>query len=117
MAGSLPDLSRSRHRLLPETSGAMAKADLRKPEVTVWKTQIGAAIERCRTLTQHSLKTFADAIGRDERQVKRWITGDERPQFDAIFAVPELRAAFVIALAEMAEGVEVLTTIRIRRSA
>ena len=95
----------------------MAKADLRKAEMGDWRSAIGRAIERTRTLGQRSLKEFADLVGRDERQVKRWITGDERPQFDALFAVPELRAALVIALAEIAGNVEVETTVRIRRTA
>jgi ribosome-binding protein aMBF1 (putative translation factor) len=95
----------------------MAKADLRKAEMPDWRQQIGAAIERARLLSAMSLKQFADAIGRDERQIARWIVGTERPQLDAIFAVRELRGPLVIALAELSQTVEVETTIRIRRSA
>ena len=95
----------------------MAKADLRKPEISDWRTRIGASIERTRTLTGWSLKEFADALGRDERQIARWIAGTERPQLDAIFAVPELHGPLLIALAELSPALEVETTLRIRRTA
>jgi ribosome-binding protein aMBF1 (putative translation factor) len=96
----------------------MAKADLRKAEIQQdWREQVGSAIERARLLSAMSLKQFADAIGRDERQIARWIVGTERPQLDAIFAVRDLRGPLVIALAELSQTVEVETTIRIRRSA
>jgi ribosome-binding protein aMBF1 (putative translation factor) len=105
------------HLLRTEIPTRMAKADLRKAEMPDWRQQIGAAIERARLLSAMSLKQFADAIGRDERQIARWIVGTERPQLDAIFAVRELRGPLVIALAELSQTVEVETTIRIRRSA
>lgn len=95
----------------------MAKADLRKPEIGDFREQIGRGIERARLLSGLSLKEFADQIGRDERQIARWITGAERPQFDAIFAVKALRGPMVVALAELSETVDVQTTIVIRRSA
>jgi len=95
----------------------MAKADLqdiRKADID-WKLAIGRAIER--VMGTLLLKEFADLIHRDERQVKRWIDGKERPQFDAIFAVDRFRGPLVIALAELAHDVEVETTITIRRTA
>jgi len=105
------------HLLRSEIPTRMAKADLRKAEMPDWRAQIGTAIERARLLSGLSLKQFADAIGRDERQIARWIVGTERPQLDAIFTVRELRGPLVIALAELSQTVEVETTIRIRRSA
>lgn len=95
----------------------MAKADLRKAEPEDWKPVIGRAIERTRTLCGWSLKQFADAIGRDERQIARWIVGTERPQLDAIFAVQELRGPLVIALSELSDTVSVETTITIKKRA
>jgi ribosome-binding protein aMBF1 (putative translation factor) len=96
----------------------MAKADLRKAEMQQdWREQVGSAIERARVLSGLSLKEFAGAIGRDERQIAKWIGGIERPQFDAIFAVKELRGPLVIALAELSQTVEVQTTLTIRRTA
>jgi ribosome-binding protein aMBF1 (putative translation factor) len=106
-----------RHLPSSEIWKRMAKADLPKAEIVDWRGQIGTAIERARILSGLSLKEYADKIGRDVRQVGRWITGDERAQLDAIFAVRELRGPLVIALAELSQTVEVETTIRIRRSA
>lgn len=110
-----------RHRELPEkASGAMAKAtirDIRKAENVDFRELIGHAIERARTLSGLSLKEFAAAVGRDERQVSRWENGGENPQLHAIFARPDLRQVLVIALAELAEGVEVTTHIAIKRTA
>lgn len=97
----------------------MAKADLRKSEpVDTWRARLGKAIDRTRQLSGLNLDEFAQAVGRDQRQVARWISGLERPQFDAIFAHPSLRHALLVALAELAgSGVEVTTSIRIQRLA
>lgn len=114
----LPDLPASRHHRLPEkTVSAMAKADLRKPEIPDWRLDVGRAIERTRLLAGLSLKELAAAIARDERQVARWIAGTERPQFDAIFAVAALRQPLVVALAELAhaDGIDIVTSITVRR--
>ncbi len=116
---TVDDQSPSRHLLLPETSAGMLKADLRKAEILEWKTGVGRAIERMRLLASLSLKELADAIKRDERQVARWIAGTERPQFDALFAVPRLRQPLVVAIAELAQadGIEITTHIELRRRA
>jgi transcriptional regulator with XRE-family HTH domain len=85
---------------------------LRKAEN--WRV-IGRAVERTRALAGTTLKEFADAIDCDERQVAKWIAGQERPQVDAIFAIRELRGLLVLALAELADdAAEVVTEIRIR---
>jgi ribosome-binding protein aMBF1 (putative translation factor) len=107
----------SAHAHLPRTDirAQMAKADLRKAEN--WREQIGRAIERARLLRGWSLKELADAVGRDERQLARWITGAERAQLDAIFAVESFRTAFVIALAEIAgDQIEVTTQIIVKKA-
>ena len=105
-----------RHLPVSETKPPMVKADLRKSEIALWREQLGKAIERAKALSGLNLNQFADEIGRNERQVARWITGDERPQFDAIFASDKLRQPIVIALAEMAgDGVCVETIVRVRR--
>ncbi len=96
----------------------MVRADLRKAETDTWKADIGRVVVRCREMLGWSLKEFAAKVQRDERQCSRWENGGERVQLDAIFAVKELRAVFVIAIAEAAgEEVERETTIRIRRRA
>jgi len=107
-----------RHLLLPDTTAGMLKADLRIPEGPDWRRDVGRALERTRLLAGFdSLKTFAAAIGRDERQIARWITGAERPQLDALFAVPTLRQPLVVALAELAQadGIDIVTQITVRR--
>jgi transcriptional regulator with XRE-family HTH domain len=97
----------------------MAKADLRKAEMVDWRADVGRAIERMRLLCGLSLKELADVVGRDERQIARWITGAERPQLDALFAVETLRQPLVVALAELAQndGIEIVTEIRLKRRA
>jgi len=118
MASSLASTADSRHRLLPEKSGGQAKVDLRKAEDDTWRLAVGQAVEDTRLLAKLSLKEFADAVERDERQVARWIAGTERPQFDVLFAVEGFRQLLVIALARLAgNGVQIETTIRIRRRA
>lgn len=106
-----------RHRLLAETRPRVLKADLRKAETSdPWRVQVGRAIARSMQLLGWSLKEFAAAVGREPRQVARWIAGTERPQMDALFSVAALRAPLVQAFAELTgEAVEVETVIRVRR--
>ena len=107
-----------RHVLRSDHRPTMAKASLseiRKTDLTDWREEIGRAIRKVRS--DRSLKEFAVLIDRDDRTIARWEDGKERPQFDAIFAVKELRGPIVIALAELSQIVEVETTIRIKRSA
>lgn len=106
--------------LLPtaETRPRMAKAPLRKAEHDEWRERLGRAVERVQHRSGWSLKEFAHAIDRDERQVARWFSGTEHPQFAAIIAVPRLRQELLIALAEaVGESVEITTAITIRRIA
>lgn len=94
----------------------MAKADLRKTEKAhVWQVN-GHAVQRTWELSRLSLKQFAAAVKRDERQVARWMAGIERPQIETVLAVRVLRPYMVIALAEDADGVEVVTEIRVKRA-
>jgi ribosome-binding protein aMBF1 (putative translation factor) len=107
----------ARHLVSSEIRKTMAKADLKEIEICDFREEIGRCIERARILSGLSQKEFADKVKRDAGQIGRWISGKERPQFDAIFAVEELRGPLVIALAELSQTVEVETTLRIRRSA
>lgn len=117
MPPSVLDPSRAGHLRLPEKCARPAKAELRKAE-ELWRAEVGRAVERAKNLTGLSLKEFADKVGRNERQVARWIAGDERPQFDALFAVELFRQPLVIAFAELiGQGVDVQTQITIRRPA
>jgi transcriptional regulator with XRE-family HTH domain len=93
----------------------MAKADLRKPEPP---NDVGAAIARAQQLRGWTLKEFADALDRDERQLARWIAGTEHPQLDTLFALVSFRHALIVALAEQAGlGVDVQTVITLRTAA
>ena len=96
----------------------MAKAalpDVRKAEN--W-SDLGRAIDRVRTLHRLSLKEFADALQRNERQVARWFEGTERPQLEVVFGVVKFRQSVVVALAELAgDGVIVETVVRVQRRA
>lgn len=121
-----PTVSRAelmRHRLLAENAlPGQAKADLRKtetePEQADWAAEIGRVVQRVRNFSGLSLKEFAAELGREERQVARWIAGTERPQFDVLFAVESFRQPLIIALAELAgQGVEIETVVRVRRPA
>lgn len=116
----LPPVPCASQPVRSETRPRMVKADLRKADGPDWRATLGAALERMRLLAGFaSLKELAAAIGRDERQIARWIAGSERPQFDALFAVPALRQPLVVALAELAlaDGVDIVTQITVRRRA
>lgn len=107
------------HVLSSDVRPRMAKAEIRKADqAETWRADIGQTVARSMALLGWSLKEFAAAVQRDERTCARWMSGAERPQLDAIFAVPALRQVFVIAISEIAGAdVEVETTIRVRRSA
>lgn len=122
MGHSMRDSSVSGHRPLPEKTQSVAKVtlpSLRKPEIEdEWLVLVGEAVERIRLQAGLSLKEFAAALKKDERQVARWENGTEHAQFGVIFAVEDFRAYAVIALAEIAkDNVELITEIRVRRSA
>ena len=117
MDDTLPRSDRAGHLLRADPRPRMVKADLRKAETPDLRPLIGRALERTRQAAGLTLKEFAAALGRNERQVARWITGAERLQVDAVFAVEHLRSKFVVALAELAEDVDVVTVIQVRRKA
>jgi hypothetical protein len=93
----------------------MAKADVKKTE----KNELWAALGECMAFVcfdaRLSLKEFARELGKDEAQLHRQMEGKERPQLEAVLAVPELRHRLVIALARFAD-VEVETVVRITQT-
>lgn len=117
MSMNLAPPSLDSHREGTETPLRMAKADLRKAETVDYRERIGAALQRAASLVGWSLKELAAEVNRDPRQVARWISGQERAQLDVLWEVEALRGPLVIALAELSAQVEVVTEIRIRRSA
>jgi ribosome-binding protein aMBF1 (putative translation factor) len=101
---------------LDDVRPVQAKADLKKVE-TDWQPLIGAVVSRAFQLAGLTQKEAAAAIDRNPAQVSRWCSGQERPQFDVLFAVEALRVPLVIALAGLIDGVAVETTIHVRRPA
>ena len=99
----------------------MVKADLRKPKIddAEWRARVGKAIDRMRRLRGWTIDELAGHVDKKESQVRAWISGKERPQFDALFSVESLRAPLMQALAaELAgEAVEIETVVRIRGTA
>jgi ribosome-binding protein aMBF1 (putative translation factor) len=103
---------------LPVKADKVAKADLRKAETQDFRVSLGAAIRRARLRSEWSLKELAGELDRDERQVARWESGDERAHWDALFAIEGFRQRLIIALAELGgASVEIETIVRVRRSA
>lgn len=105
-------------RVISETRPQMLKVDLRKPETRRFWAETGACLEEAQRSAGWTLDQLAAEVGRDARQVRRWIAGEEQTQIAAVFAVEALRQPFVIALAKLAQC-EVSTHISItaRRSA
>jgi DNA-binding transcriptional regulator YiaG len=112
-----PDV-RTPRELLETPARTMAKADLKKVDAADFRKRIGLGLVRMRQLAGLSQKETAALIDRDVAQLARWEAGTERPQFDALIAVEVLRLPLLLAFAERAGvGVEIETSIRIRRTA
>lgn len=94
-----------------------AKADIRKADTGTYYASLGACIREVQHVSGLTLKEFSVALGKDERQIARQIEGTDRPQLEAVFAVEKFRGPLVIALARLAADVDVVTEIRVRRSA
>lgn len=117
MAPSLSQPSLPTPLLLADVSVKTAKADIRKADTASYYAALGGCIDEVRRVSGLTLKEFAAVIGKDERQVKRQIDGADRPQLEVVFAVERFRGPLLTALARLAADVDVVTEIRIRRSA
>ncbi len=121
MAPMIQRATESEQRVLREKPRpVMAKADLSNrmigSDFSDFRSVVGHAVQRAFSLAGLSIKEAAGQIGREPQQISRWISGAERAQLDAIFAVEQLRLPFIQALAEMAgEAVEVRTEITLKR--
>ena len=103
-----------RHRnSLDDVTPKMAKAEFKNLELEDFRAEIGRAIQRAISIAGRSQKEVAGLIGCDVAQMARWIAGTERPQFDRLFAVEELRWPLIQGLAALAQA-EVITEIRRR---
>ena len=116
MGTSVMNVAAPAPRVIPDVRPRMAKADLRKADSADSLRELGACLDDARAAVKWTLDQLAAELGRDPRQVRRWIAGDERTQVDVVFGVPALRQPFVIALAKLAEC-DVITTISVRRQA
>ena len=87
----------------------MLKADVRTPDID-WMVVIGAAIQAAVKETRWSNQEAAGKVKVDDAEFGKWLNGTRRPQFDRLFAVPELRRPLVIAMARIAGPRVTLTT-------
>ena len=94
-----------------------AKAGIRKPDSAAYYAALGGCIEEVRNMHGLTLEAFAYELKVNDRQLARQIKGEDRPQLEKVFAVDRFRAPLVIALAKLSAGVEVVTEIRVRRTA
>ena len=102
------------HRANGESAGRMAKASLPKGENPRWQ-ELGACLDEARAELRWTLDRLARELDRDDKQVGRWLRGEERPQIEVVIGVGELRAPFCMALARRTPECEVETIVRIRR--
>jgi ribosome-binding protein aMBF1 (putative translation factor) len=116
MSASLHDRVASGPRVIPEKASAMAKAEVRKAENDEIQADIGGCLDYARRDAGWTLEQLAAELGRDPRQIRRWIANEETVQTHVVWKVRALRQPFVIALAKLAEcSIEVV--IRARRTA
>ena len=113
---SIPPDTTSRHRVIGETKPMMLRADLPKRESADSLREIGECLDFARRTVGWTVDQLSREIGRDSKQVARWMRGEERTQIDTVFAVAALRQPFVMALAKLA-ACEIETVVKIRRSA
>lgn len=121
MSSSVPQASARVQRVLPDTAPIMAKAHIRKADVADYRRQIAQLVEGLWAgLTLKEVQARIEtATGKtvDERQLARWASSADRPQFDVLFAVEEWRVPIVLAYARLAAtAVEIETVVRVRRT-
>ena len=101
----------------PRKAAKVAPEVLKKTE----KDELWGELGKCMVFVCYdaklSIKEFAAKVGKDAGQVQRQMEGKERPQIEAVFAVPEFRAPLVIAMSRITPEIECFTELRVRRSA
>ena len=105
--------------LVTETRPKQAKAALkgvRKTEIERLWAKWGGCIGEVQGVFRMTLQEFAAALQKDERQVARWIAGQERPQIETVLSVERFAGPMLIALARVESGVEVDTVIHVKRT-
>lgn len=101
----------------PSRMAKVAAGGIRKAETEAYYASLGRCIAEVQHAFGLTLKEFAGELDKDERQVQRQMEGKERPQLEAVFAVERFRGPLVIALARLSADVDVVTEIRVRRTA
>ena len=102
--------------LLTDVPVRMAKVGVLKADESLYAA-LGACLAEVQRTFGLSLKEFSCELGKDERQIARQIDGTDRPQLEVVFAVERFRPALVIALARLAQGMEIDMVVTWRRSA
>lgn len=104
------------HLVNGEMRRRMAKAVLPKGENAVraeWLL-LGECLNDARNVLRWTVDRLARELERDEKQVARWMRGEERPQVETIIVVPILGTEYAIALAGRT-GCVVETVVRWQR--
>jgi len=120
MADSIARRAAPAHVLLSDVRPVMAKVHssaVRNADSAQLFAQLGACIEDVRCDAKLTLDEFAHALGKDDRQVARWIKGEDRPQLETVFAVERFRAPLLVALAGLAPEIRIVTTLTFERIA
>jgi hypothetical protein len=102
---------------LPDKTAGTAKAGIRSADTNAYYAELGACMKAVMRACDLSLEEFAYALKKDERYIARQLTGEDKPQIDAVFAVERFRAPLVIALAALSNEIEVTTQLTYRKSA
>jgi hypothetical protein len=104
-----------RHPVLPDIGRPrMAKVHVQTPDIAQWNELLGQAIQRTVLYVGWSNKEAAAKVGVDDAEFGKWLSGGRRPQFDKLFAVPELREPLCVFLSQMA-GAVIKTQIEFER--
>lgn len=101
-------------RVLPDKADRMARGVLRKPESEDALKEFGEALDFARRMEGWTLDQLARELNRDPRQVRRWIAGEERTQYEYVRGFPALWQWFLIALTRGVDNCEAEVTLRFK---
>lgn len=116
MANTVPSPAARRHVVLPDISRPrMAKAVVRKPDTTDL-AKVAAACQRAVLRVWETNQLAAAALGIDDAQFGKWMSGSLRPHLDKLLAHPALHWPLVVELGKLDGTVEEVTELRRRRA-
>lgn len=101
MPQSVVDPGSARHRVIGEMRPKMLKAIPVKGESVDYLLELGECLDCARHAVGWTVDQLAGELGRDSKQVARWMRGEERTQVDRVLAVYALRWPFIAALARL----------------